>query len=106
MMLYSADDDLITLLDIRLSVDLHLADGESQSIDAIRRSFGKNDLFCTLGAYEIRYCLPSFFMVSGSYLTQMMHPAVDIAVPMGIRLGDGIYHCLRFLACSRIIEID
>ena len=53
-----------------------------------------------------RHGLPRCLVVGGSYLAQMVHAAVDIAVPMAVRLGDSVHHNLRLLARCRIIKID
>ena len=58
--------------------------GESQGIEAVGRSLREDDLIATLCPDEIRHFLPCLFVLTRRYLTQMMHSAVDIAVPMGV----------------------
>jgi hypothetical protein len=100
VVLYGGDDDFIALLYTRL------AERKSQRIDTVRRAFGEDDFVTALRSDKFRHGLACLLVVASRHLAQVMHAAVDIAVPMGISLSDGIYHRLRFLACSRIIEID
>jgi hypothetical protein len=44
-------------------------------------------------------------MMLCGYLAKMMYASVDVAVPMGVSLCDGIYHRLRLLARSGIIQV-
>ena len=54
---------------------------------------------------EIRHGLARLLVVLGRHLAQMVHTAVDIRIPMCVRLHDGVQHHLRLLTRCCIIQI-
>ena len=99
MVLYGRYDNLVAL------VNESLTERESQGIETVRRAFREDDLVATLRSDERCHSFSRLLMFHRCYLAQMMHAAVDIAVPMGVSLRDGIYHRLRLLARSGIIQV-
>ena len=54
---------------------------------------------------EVCHSLARLLVVLRRHLAQVVHTAVDIRIPMGISLHDGIQHHLRLLTRCCIIQI-
>ena len=110
---HGRDDDLVPLFHPRSRFPSFqgggrgglLPKGESQRIEAVRRALGEDDLVAALRSDELCYGLSCLFVFHRRYLAQMMHAAVDIAVPVAVSLSDSVYHRLRLLARSGVVKV-
>ena len=99
VVLQCAHDDFISLTHKRL------AKGESEHVEGVGSAFGEDDFFGRPRVQEVRHGLARPLVVLRRYLAQVVHTAVDVRIPMGVRLHDGVQHHLRLLARRRVIQI-
>ena len=68
-----------------------------QHIDTICCAFRENYLLFRLRMKQFRHFLACFLVLLRRHLTQVVHPAMHIRIPLAICLCYSIYHHLRLL---------
>ena len=99
MVLEVADNDFVALVNERLT------ETESQHIKAIGGAFGEDYFFGRGGAEEVSDLPAGVLVVLRGDLTEMVYPAVDIGIPMGVCLMDSVQDLTGFLGGGGVVQI-